>query len=409
MKKLALIFFALCITVSSWASDFTSNGISYTITSSKAPYTVEVAYGGYSGSITIPATVTNGTTTYSVVAIGDDAFVTYMATSQLTSVTIPSSVTSIGSDAFSNCSQLTSINIPTSVISIGRRAFGGCTGLTSISIPAAVRNIGTEAFIGCSNLTAITVDDSNTIYASIDGVLFNKAKTTLISFPAKKSNNYSIPSSVTTIDRSAFYGCSGLTSVTIPSSVTSINREAFSYCSGLTSISFPSSIKSIGSLSFSGCSGITELTIPSSVTQIGGNAFLNCSGITSIYAYPTTPVSVNDSDSFYGLYKSTCVLHVPKNSLTAYETASIWKDFVNIVGDLTSGVANATASTVKATVTNGQLLLSGATEGEAIKIYNLQGATVYSGKVSGSALSIPLPTRGVYVVQVGNLSIKVIY
>lgn len=102
MKKLAFIFLALCITVSSWASDFTTDGISYTITSSKAPYSVMVAYGSYSGSITIPATVTNGTTTYSVVAIGDDAFVTYMSTSQLTSVTIPSSVTSIGSGAFWN-------------------------------------------------------------------------------------------------------------------------------------------------------------------------------------------------------------------------------------------------------------------------------------------------------------------
>ena len=119
----------------------------------------------------------------------------------LTSITIPSSVTSIGQAAFGDCSNLTNIDIPSSVTSIGNYAFQYCSSLTSITIPSSVTNIGTGAFIGCSGL--ISID---------------------------------IPSSVTSIDTFTFQGCSGLTSVNIPNSVTSIGERAFDSCSSLNSI-----------------------------------------------------------------------------------------------------------------------------------------------------------------------------
>ena len=201
--------------------------------------------------------------------------------SQVKNYTIGDGVTSIGKDAFYDCSSLTSVTIGNSVTSIGEKAFDDCTGLTSVTIGNAVTSIG-YAFNGCSGLTEINVDENNTAYSSIDGVLFNKSQTELILYPRRKQGTYTIPNSVTYIGRYAFSGCSGLTSVTIPNSVTSIGSYAFSGCSGLTSVTIPNSVTYIGSEAFSGCRGLTSVTIPNSVTNIGSEAFSGCSGLTSI-------------------------------------------------------------------------------------------------------------------------------
>ncbi|MDR3705342.1 MAG: leucine-rich repeat domain-containing protein [Paludibacteraceae bacterium] len=307
MKKLILLFATLCITVSTWAYDFTSGGIYYNITSSSSPYTVAVTYApninNYSGAISIPSSVTYNSISYSVTSIGIEAF---KECSGLTSITIPSSVTSIGTLAFAY-SGLTSITIPSSVTSIGNYAFEGCSGLTSIIIPSSVTSIGDYAFEICKDLTSITisssvtsigygvffdctglitVDASNPNYSSIDGVLFNKAQTTLIQCPISKTGSYIIPSSVDSIGDYAF-AYSGLTSITIPSSVTSIGTFAFENCSGLTSIIIPSSVTSIGDYAFAVCKDLTSITIPSSVTSIGNGVFNN-TGLTSV----TIPSSV---------------------------------------------------------------------------------------------------------------------
>ena len=202
---------------------------------------------------------------------------------RLTSITIPDSVTSIGSSAFYNCSGLEEVHItdlaawcaiefdysanplsyahnlylngklisdlviPDGVKSIGNYAFSGCSGLTSITIPDSVTSIGSSAFYGCSGLTSIT-----------------------------------IPDGVTSIESSAFYGCSSLTSITIPDSVTSIESSAFSGCSSLTSITIPDSVTSIGDYAFYNCSGLTSISIPDGVTSIGSSAFSGCSGLMSI-------------------------------------------------------------------------------------------------------------------------------
>ena len=165
--------------------------------------------------------------------------------SGLTSVTIPGSVTSIGDGTFWNCTGLTSVTIPNSVTSIGADAFWNCTGLTSITIPNSVTSIGADVFQNCTGLTSIIVESENLVYMSKDGVLYNKAGTTLITYPEGKSNtSYAIPNSVTSIGDWAFYGCY-LTSITIPNSVTSIGDYAF-YGSGLTSVTIPNSVTSIG-------------------------------------------------------------------------------------------------------------------------------------------------------------------
>ena len=157
----------------------------------------------------------------------------------------------------------TSIEIPSTylgkpVTSIGDEAFSECSSLTSIVIPSSVTSIDESAFWGCSSLTSINVSDDNNNYSSIDGVLYNKNKTTLINYPyGKLENIFVIPSSVTSIGYGAFLYCSSLTSIVIPSSVTSIGRNAFSYCSSLTSIVIPDSVTSIGRNAFANCLSLT--------------------------------------------------------------------------------------------------------------------------------------------------------
>ena len=197
---------------------------------------------------------------------------------------------------------ITTANIPSSVeynsvtytvTSIGDDAFYGCTGLTSVTIPNSVTSIGSSAFSGCSGLTSIDVASDNSNYCSVDGVLFNKDKTTLIQYPGGKQGAYTIPNSVTSIGYAAFSGCSGLTSVTIPNSVTSIGAGAFNGCTGLTSVTIPNSVTSIGDGAFSGCTGLTSIEIPNSVTSIGRWAFYGCSGLTSI-EIPNSVTSIGD-------------------------------------------------------------------------------------------------------------------
>ena len=190
--------------------------------------------------------------------------------------TIPDSVTSIGQVAFGDCTGLTEITIPNSVTSIEEYAFSDCTGLTEITIPDSVTSISGSAFWGCTGLTAINADVNSNHYSSIDGVLFSKDKSCLISYPIGKSNKkYTIPDSVTSIGSYAFSGCTGLIETTIPDSVTSIGGFAFSNCTGLTSITIPNSVTSIDAWTFEGCTGLTSITIPDSVTNIGYNAFSN--------------------------------------------------------------------------------------------------------------------------------------
>ena len=214
-----------------------------------------------------------------VTSIGVFAFVDCTG---LTSVTIPASVTSIGDGAFSGCTSLISVVVPEGVTSIGGGVLSGCNDLISVNISASVTSIGSGTFSDCPGLTEIVINDNNQNYASTDGVLYNKTYTELILCPAGKTGIYNIPDGVISIDYGAFYGCTGLTSVTIPASVTSIGESAFRNCIGLTYVNIQVGVASIGRSAFRGCSGLTSVGIPEGVTSIGQSAFRGCTSLVSV-------------------------------------------------------------------------------------------------------------------------------
>mgnify|MGYP001754693680 CR=1 FL=1 len=192
------------------------------------------------------------------------------------------SVTSIGAEAFKDCTSIKSITIPDSVTSIGNSAFENCTSLTSVTIPSSVTSIGDEAFSACTSLTEIKVATKNSKYVSVNGVLYNKNKTTLISYPAgKKDKSYTISNGVTIIEDRAFEGCASLTSVTIPNGVTSIGDSTFRGCKNLAKLTIPKGVTNIGEYAFRECGSLKSILIPDNVTSIGEQAFYG-SGLTTV-------------------------------------------------------------------------------------------------------------------------------
>ena len=214
----------------------------------------------------------------SVTSIGDSAF--YHCDS-LSDIVIPSSVTSIGDSAFLLCRSLSKIVIPSSVTSIGNNAFSGCGSLSDIVIPSSVTSIGDGAFSDCVSLSYIAIPSSVT---SISDSAFESCSSL---------SDIIIPSSVTSIGDSAFYHCDSLSDIVIPSSVTSIGDSAFSDCGSLSSIVIPPSVTSIGDRAFEGCVSLSSIVIPFGVTGIGDRTFCNCSSLSDI-VIPSSVTSIGD-------------------------------------------------------------------------------------------------------------------
>ena len=234
-------------------------------------------------SITLPNTLQT---------IGDYAF---HGCNALTSIEIPNSVTSIGKWAFHYCKSLSSVTLGSSVTSIAESAFENCSSLPSITIPASVTSIAGGAFVDCSAMSSMSVASGNTVYDSRGGcnAIIETSTNTLIA-TCKNSN---VPDGVVKIAYRAFYDLPSRTSVTLPNSVKEIGRYAFSGCSNLRDINMPG-VESIGESAFSGCSGLSQLYLPSSLTNIDDYAFYGCSGLIRIISDNSNSLSSIGEGSF---------------------------------------------------------------------------------------------------------------
>ncbi|MBR1883404.1 MAG: leucine-rich repeat domain-containing protein, partial [Clostridia bacterium] len=164
------------------------------------------------------------------------------------------------------------ISIPSVVTSIGNNAFSNCSGLTSISIPSGVTSIGNNAFYDCSGLTSIVVNENNNNYCDIDGVLYSKDKKTLLGYPSGKENSsFYLPNTVYVIGVNSFRGANNLINFDLTSNIRKIDNSAFTSCRGLTSVNIPSSVISIGNNAFYNCTNLTNITIRKAVDSISGS------------------------------------------------------------------------------------------------------------------------------------------
>ena len=262
----------------------------------------------------------------SVTTIGEQ---TFASCDGLTSVSIGTGASVIGQLAFQWCTSLTTItvnasnpnysddngvlynknktcllvypagktdayNIPASVDTIGNQSFYGCLNLTTFNIPTSIRYFGQLAFMECRNLTTFTVDPANTYFSAYEGMVFNKDRTTLVSCPIGKQNNFTIPAGVTRIGIYAFFGCKKITTITIPEGVSIIDYGAFDGC-GLTSINVPDSVSTLGGYAFNGCTLMGSVSIGSGVTSIGERAFSFCSPLTYVYFRGNAPATFGNN------------------------------------------------------------------------------------------------------------------
>ena len=308
----------------------------------------------------------------------------------ITTLEIPTSVTSIGNYAFYGCNGLTSVEFPSNLSSIGDWAFASCSGLTSVDLPSSITKMGECIFYNCENLSSVKLPSEIT---AISKSAFGRC----ISL-----KNIELPAGITSIDEGAFNGCSNLQNINLPSGITTIGTGAFWYCSNLTNVILPSALASIGAIAFANCSNLANVTLSSNITSIGSSAFSDCKSLKnltiskdvtsikdirfnndyddleleSVYVAWENPI---EAGSFFNRIKiSNCTLYVPQGTKEAYANADVWKDFGNIIEYDATGIDKVTnRSNVK-----------------EISRYSLNGQRVTS------------PTKGMNIVIYSDGSIK---
>ena len=357
-------------------------------------------YKGSNSSVVIPSSFVSNSKKYSVISIGDKAF---LGSQNLKKVTIPSTVTSIGAQVFMGCVSLKDVKLSDSIVSIGESAFEGCTELTSVSIGKSVNNIGAAAFANLPNLTEILVDARNSSFYVFSNCLIQTAEKQLIGVckgwvipedgkvesigsGAFKNNlelrEIVIPNVITKIAGDAFSGCANLLRMSVQdgnpvlygagnciieiatktlilgcrgsdlsadNTIVSIGEKAFYSCIGLVQIVIPSNIVNIGYRAFYGCPDLTGIVIGAGVQNIGIEAFLACKELTSIEVDPANTTYHSAGNCIIETATKTLVEGCKASVIPTDDSVCIIGEraFANCVG-LTEIVIPANITTIKA-------------------------------------------------------------
>ena len=350
------------------------------------------------GAIEIPSEASDGEANFTVVAIGDYAFYGYSSLGyDLTSVTIPASVTSIGEYAFQYCSRLTSVNIPESVTKIGKNAFCLCSSLTSVTIPNSVTKIGFSAFQSCKSLSSVIIRGSE---VEIEKFAFAYCSSYLkCAYPNTMQNPFpadfhamSYPKNAI-ISGNVIYGPDRKSVLfvaynedgdySVPSYVTEIGDEAYRYLPNLTAININNDVTSIGDHAFADCNALENVILPMKLETLGSAVFENSGIIKNVVFNGPTPVE-GTADVFDSKVYEDATLYVRSGRQTLFMAVSPWKFFYNITDKEFAGVEEIAADF---------------NADEPCEIYNLNGVKV------GSDLNGL--TSGLYIVRQGNAVKKI--
>lgn len=310
-------------------------------------------------------------------------FETYKSKLSLTSVTLPSSLQTVGLYAFNSCKGLTSVHfpqtlhsiemnafnytnltsiiLPDSVSFLGSEAFSSCTQLTSVVLSADLDSIGSGVFNSCSALTDITISQQNNKYTIADGILFNKEATTLYTSLISRNGDYTVPEGVTFIAEDAFSFNSELTSVTLPSTLLTIGKSAFMYCNNLANVRSKSLIPPVA----------------------GESAFSNLADSTTLF--------------------------VPAGSYTAYATAAEWSQFTRIIEEKVTSLPQTPSLEGPKLYSMGDVIvLEGVQSGTQVVVYSETGVCIQTLVATNNQLRINLPAGHTYLISVAGKTLKVV-
>lgn len=384
-------------------SFFIVDNITYTVTST-INNTVRTSNYNVAGGtvVNIPATVSRGCETYDVTEVGS------FFQKNLTSVTIPNSVTVISSSAFLNNPNLVSAPLHNGITSIGTNAFNNCN-LTSVNIPTSMTIIE-DATFGGNNIASITIPDNITSLGNsafqnnnITNVVLSNSLTSIGNFAFENNNisSVSFPNTLTNIGQGAFMN-NDLTTLSIPNGITDIPENAFLQ-NNITSVIIPDSVISIGNTAFR-TNQLTTVTIPSSVTNIGDRAFDN-NPLTDVTSLATTPPAIiTGSNDSFSTNRGAIHLHIPTGTTGIYVTnpapGADWTGFNPVTEDASLSTSNfelAHDIRIISSFDKVEVMHSKSIELQHYNIYSISGVKIKEGKEN--SINVNTLSNGIYILE----------
>lgn len=267
----------------------TIDGIKYHIENGEA--TIAVQDENLSGDIVIPESISYDGNNYTVVRATNGAF----QNTDITSIILPNSITSLGNNCFQNCIKLTSVKLPDNITSLGDYTFSICSKLSSIKLPDSLTSLGKFCFALC-NITKLT-----------------------------------LPNSITNLGNNCFYSCKNLETITLPQNITNLPAFCFNDCKKLSEITLHEGITSLGYKCFSNCSSLTSIILPKCVTSLGNECFYECSNLITVTCQWENLDNVKSESNAFSSIFSEARLYIPKGTTAIYKAKEPWSNFKYII------------------------------------------------------------------------------